>query len=694
VTTKVRPRERRRAPILGGTSALAALAFWLGADVASAEDTPPHEVSALEPAPDDEEELTFEATAEVNAPEQEPTKRTLEKEQLTTTPGARGDALRAIEVLPGVSRTQFGTNPGPPLLRGSPGTESAVLIDGSAVPLLYHFGGLTSVVNSHLIESVTLYPGNYSARYGRVAGGVVDVRIRDPRVDAPHALLELSLIDSSAVVEMPLGKSTGLALGARRSNVEPFLDALITDDSATVIAAPVYWDYQAVLQHRLDVDHELRLVAYASHDAFELAFGEAMAEDPALRGGFGSKTTFHRFQLECDSRPSDDIRQTLMIGTGPHWGTGSLGPVDYDYTSWESTARADWSLLLTPWLSLGTGLDAALVDVTYEYGGPPPPPDDGIPAPGALAAQGGVEVEGTLEALRSGVYVEALVRPLERWLLVPGVRVDYVSDSDAVTVDPRLSSRLGLTEDTTFKAGVGAYSQPPQYWEVMGFGNPALDPFRAIHASVGAEQFLRQGVRADLDLFYKRWMDRVVGTPGGAPPRFVNGGTGDAYGLEFQLDVELEDRTRGILAYTLSRSVRRDAPDQPERLFDDDQTHNLSIAQNVDLGSGWLVGGRFRYVTGSPYSEVVGAVYDAPSDTYRPLYGEVNGARNPAFHQLDLRVEKLWDTGPMELTAYLEVMNVYNQQNQEALRYSFDYQESTSVSGLPFFPNLGVRGAL
>jgi hypothetical protein len=48
----------------------------------------------------------------------------------------------------------------------------------------------------------------------------------------------------------------------------------------------------------------------------------------------------------------------------------------------------------------------------------------------------------------------------------------------------------------------------------------------------------------------------------------------------------------------------------------------------------------------------------------------------------------------MELTAYLEVMNVYNQQNQEALRYSFDYQESTSVSGLPFFPNLGVRGAL
>ena len=88
------------------------------------------------------------------------------------------------------------------------------------------------------------------------------------------------------------------------------------------------------------------------------------------------------------------------------------------------------------------------------------------------------------------------------------------------------------------------------------------------------------------------------------------------------------------------------------------------------------------------------AVYDASSDTYRPLYGALNGERHPAFHQLDLRVEKLWKIGPVDLTTYLEVMNVYSAKNEERVRYSFDYRRSAPVSGLPFFPNLGVRGEL
>ena len=119
-----------------------------------------------------------------------------------------------------------------------------------------------------------------------------------------------------------------------------------------------------------------------------------------------------------------------------------------------------------------------------------------------------------------------------------------------------------------------------------------------------------------------------------------------------------------------------------------------SFTASLDLGRGWLAGARFRYVTGDPYSAVQRAIYDASTDTYRPLYGDVNGARNPAFHQLDLRLEKLWHAGPVAITAYLEVMNVYNAKNQERRRYSYDYSQSASVRGLPLFPNQGVRGEL
>jgi hypothetical protein len=678
---KSKPRHRCTCALLAG--------LWSTPVFAQAPN-PPDSVPA-----DESEEPTYEGVAEVDAPPREATKRELPKEELTTVPGTRGDALRAIEIMPGVGRTQFATSAGPPLLRGATSNESLVLVDGAATPLLYHFGGLTSFFNSHLLESVTLYPGNYSARYGRAAGGVVEARIRDPKSDRFHLMLELSAIDSFAVTEGPLAPDTSIALAARRSNVDLFIDALIDDDSTAVVAAPVYWDYQAILAHRFDDRNGLRVIVYGAYDAFELEFGEAAGGDPALAGEFGGSIGVHRLQAELESRFSDRVTQSLMLSAGPSPGTGNFGDVRYEFLTWELDARADWGVVVAPFLRLDAGLDLRGLSAEFEYRGPMPGPEEGTPSQGSVASESETIAKSHLRGLRPAVYVEASVRPIESLLLVPGVRADYYGDAGDYSVDPRLGGRLELGPTTTLKGGVGYYSQPPQYWEAMAaFGNPALEHFRTLQTSAGFEQTFGQSVRVDVDGFYKRWEDRVVATPGGAPPRYVNGGTGEAYGTEFLFEVRASDRCHTYAAYTLSRSTRKDAPEGPARLFDRDQTHNLSLTMSYDFGAGFSAGARFRYVTGNPYSAVRASVYDASSDTYRPLYAGVNGERNDAFHQLDLRVEKLWRAGPVDLSAYLEVMNAYNAKNQEGRRYSFDYSESASVAGMPFFPNIGLRGAL
>jgi hypothetical protein len=645
-------------------------------------------------APAEDEEPEFEGVAEIEAPPTEPTKRVLNEHQLTTLPGTRGDAVRAVEVLPGVGRTQFGTNPGAPPLRGSASNESAVFFDGAPAPLLYHFGGVTSVFNSHLLESVTLYPGNYSARYGRLAGGVIEAKVRDPKADRGHFMLELSALDSFALAEGPLGKSTAVAVAARRSNVDLFIDSLIDDDSTAVLAAPTYYDYQAIVSHRFNSAHQLRAMAYGSSDSFKLFVGKA-GEDPALHGQVGTTTAFHRLQLALKSKLSDQVEQRLLISGAGEPGHGQLGNVAFDYKSANASARAEWSIFVAPWLRVDTGLDAQLLYARYHFRGPSPAPAEGLPSQGALAGETPQELNSSLKAARPAAFVEASLQPARALLLIPSVRADYYSDARKWTVDPRLSARLQAGEATTFKAGAGSYSQPPEYWEVIKeFGNPRLRPYHTLQSSLGVEQRLLEKLRVDLDGFYKRWQDRVVGTPGGAPPVYLNAGSGKAYGFELLVDLQLTQKTRMLAAYTLSRSLRRDGDAARSRLFDHDQTHNLSLTGSVDLGRGWQAGARFRYVSGDPYSVVQAAVYDATSDTYRPLYGRVNGARNPAFHQLDLRLEKLWHLGPVKLTAYLEVMNVYNAKNQERRRYSFDYAQSASVNGLPFFPNLGIRGEL
>ena len=124
----------------------------------------------LDGVPDPE---AFAATARVDAPPREVTRRTLGREEMTRIAGTRGDPLRAIELLPGVSRPAGGG--GLPILRGANADDSQVFVEGATVPALYHLGGLTSIVHSRVLESVDLFPSNFSVRYGRKTGGVVEV---------------------------------------------------------------------------------------------------------------------------------------------------------------------------------------------------------------------------------------------------------------------------------------------------------------------------------------------------------------------------------------------------------------------------------------------------------------------------------------------------------------------------------------
>src|SRR5512145_3355590 len=145
--------------------------------------TPPSDTAPTDDAISDE---SYSAVAQIAAPPREVTRHTVAREDLTKIPGTSGDALRAIEVMPGVARTSITS--GDPILRGAAWNESRSYIEGATVPYLYHFGGVKSAFNSRLLSRVDLYPGNYGTSFGRGTGGVVSAKIRDPMRDRFHAL--------------------------------------------------------------------------------------------------------------------------------------------------------------------------------------------------------------------------------------------------------------------------------------------------------------------------------------------------------------------------------------------------------------------------------------------------------------------------------------------------------------------------
>jgi TonB family protein len=643
----------------------------------------------------DAQRAAFSAKATVDAPPREIVRRHIEHEELLHMAGTRGDPLRTLELLPGVARPPQGA--GVLIVRGSAPGDSEVFLDGAPIYNLYHFGGLTSVANGQLLSGIDLYPGNFSARYGRKTGGVVETNFRDPKSDGVHGILDVNMIDASLLVEAPITDTLSIAIAGRRSYLDAWFKHVAQSSDLSVVSAPVYYDYQAILAWKPGKRDRVRLLGYGSYDELTLISAQASEQDPALRGRFGSVTSFHRGQLEWHHDWSTKVDSDVMVGAGPALLQQQMGAaLGFKIKGFDIITRAELHARLHERLRLNVGIDAHVLRTELGYRGPRAQQDEGNPAnSGPIAGREETTVDTTRSYVRPALYAELVAVASKKLELTAGVRADYFGEIKAYSVDPRFNARLAVTETTTLRAGVGRFSQPPDITETVGgYGNPKLDPIHALHVGLGAEQRIGAHASVSLDGFYKQLSDLIVN--GSAPGELENRGVGRIYGLEVMGKLQPSGRFSGYLSYTLSRSERDDRDGTGYRLFDYDQTHILTASGNVKLGKGWLLGTTFRLATGNPYTPIVSSLYNANLDVYEPEYGATNSARSKYFHRLDVRIEKRWAIGEKGagITAYLDVQNIYNRMNPEGSQYNFDYAHQKAVPGLPIIPSLGLRGEL
>lgn len=638
----------------------------------------------------------FGAVARIPPPPREVTRRTISKEQLTRIPGTRGDALRTVELMPGVARPPLGA--GVLIIRGSSPQDSYPLFEGLQIPLLYHFGGLTSFMNSQFIESIDFYPSNFSVRYGRRRGGVIEVSAADIPRDGFHGMVDLNLVDASMLAEAPISDDAELAIAFRRSYFDVLFGAALEGADISTVAAPVYYDYQAQAIWRPDVRDKLRLMAYGSSDRLQLLFEQPADLDAAVTGDFDLSTQFHRVHASWRRQLSDHVDQDIDLAVGYLDVTFALGSaINFGLTGTDVYQRAEWRARVTDSVRLIAGLDSVFFDGDLDYQGPPPGSGEGNADNNtgtSLSNRDEVSFKNNVFFAQPGIYLETNVT-IDSWRIVVGSRVDYYREIDKFSYDPRASFHLSLTDTTTLKGGLGVFSQPPQYLESSpDLGNPKLDPMRTIHSSIGVEQKIAEGFTVALDGFYKHLYDNIVGTEFGDAPFFINSGQGRIYGAEFLLRIEPRGRFFGFLSYTLERSERKDPDASSWRLFDFDQPHILTATFVYRLGRGWEAGATMRLVSGNPDTPIVGASENVIDDQFSPLFGKLNSSRSPTFHRLDLRVAKQWTFRHWKLSLYLDVQNVYNADNPEGYTYDYEYRKREPVRGLPILPILGIKGEM
>jgi TonB family protein len=649
------------------------------------------------PAPAAEDSLDIEVEGE--RPPREPTRRVIAAEEVTKIPGTNGDALRGVLNLPGIG--QPGAFEGVLIVRGSAPQDSQIFVDGMAVPEVYHFGGLSSVIPSEMLERIDFYPGNFGPEFGRASGGIVDVGVRSPKKEGYGGLLQFDLLDGRLLAEGALSDDTRVLIAGRRSWVDVWLGPVLEAGGSNVRTAPVYYDYQAMIEHDISRDTTLRLFAYGSDDRLALLVESPDPGDPANGGDVALQQNFWRVQARSETRFGDKTKWTTSLAAGHQSQHFSVGNLAFDLAIYSLDLRTDLRSQILDEVTLVGGLDVQTGDFDVSSLLPPVNFEDNA-NDGPLFGRPPVELSAKGQLFRPSAYAQAEITPLPGLKLMPGVRADYSHDTEDWTVDTRFGFRYDLYPSelrSTIKGGIGVYHKPPEPYEsIEPFGTPGIGSERALQYSLGFEQELSGPLEVSVEGFYKDLDQLAVAVPDAlgseSGQRYDNIGVGRAYGGELLLRYKPMGRFFGWVAYTLSRSERRDTPDGDWERFDYDQTHILTALGSYKLGRGWQIGARFRYITGTPYTPYVGGVVDYDAGSYAPVAGAENSARLPARHQLDLRVDKEWVFKSWKLATYLDVQNVYNRENTEDVGYNYDYSERDVVPGLPILPILGIRGEL
>ncbi|MBK9036018.1 MAG: TonB-dependent receptor [Myxococcales bacterium] len=636
------------------------------------------------------ETVELEDTAPVPPP---PGKQDIPRAQITRIPGARGDALTAVRSLPGVGNAVGGgSGPGLVVIRGAAPEDSRITIDGIEIPVLYHFFGLQSVLPSEFIANIEFLPGGFGPEEGRSTGGIINVVTRAEAAPNTTGFAELSFINLAGFVQTPLSKKRGVTLtvAARRSLIDFILPAVV-GDSINFTTAPQYYDGQLRVDWRRGEGDRVSVLAMTSFDLLSLISKDFDPNEPEFAGGFDNETSFSKVIGQW-SKSSGPWTNRLVGAVGTSGFRIEIGDDRYIKAKrYNAEVRDDLSWAPKRSLKVRAGgeirVDPREIDVKF-----PQQPPEGQPPPSNFSTLPLVEQHLEFSNSVAGAYAAVDLRPDRKTTISGGLRLDYYDHLSATTVSPRLQLNRELDKQITVRAAGGLYTRNFEFAESVP---DYVEPERAWQVVGGVDVKLSPELTASTSLFYTDRFDLLTVDPLLArtmpAQSYVNTGTGRSYGIEYLLKAQMK-KFFGWIAYTYSRSDRVDMAGADRRLFDFDQTHNLIAVGSWKLGK-WEIGARWQYATGQPETPVIGSVYLADANAYIARYGPVNSARIEDYHAADVRIDRKWKWDSFELSAYLDVTNVYAHARVLGYSYNFDFSKREPITELPFLPALGVRGS-
>jgi hypothetical protein len=628
--------------------------------------------------------------------------RTLLASEIRRAPGGFQDPLRAIQESRSVeSRNDLGT-----LLsvRGGETDQILFLMDGFDVYNPYRMrivlGGGLSLANPDLIESVELYAGGFSARYGNRASGVIQMHTREGNRLSFRSRHTLSLIAASSAFEGPIagGRGSWIA-GFRRT----YYDLVLHPPKGEGTQYPYLQEAQGRCDYDVTPDQHITLRAAVSDEGMDMLFrGENPSSEDVQTDG--SSTTASG-SIEHVARISGKVRASTRVGIlGDRSRIHLLGTEKQElFANARTTERRlstshEWEISSPPHVTrIGAAWDHYVSQVRWHA--------DSVgealnPYPFSL------DTNGSLSYGAFWVEDVAALRP--EWFLSAGMRMEKAGGPFPVQASPRVALRGALPFGHRFLIGAGQFLQYPDGIESFSREAPLsiaslsrLGPERAALVSAGIQGGWKR-LHWDVETYQRETndlhvpLDRTTYTASASGQAF-------AHGLETELgfaSVPKADRDgawhEGLeirLAHAWTRSRFRGGIFDRWTPVAAERNHSFFAETRFPLSASVEFTCVLRLASGAPYTPLLSRVqlWDTAGDPYyRGIWGPAFSERTSPYGRVDARFDRDITIFRRRGSLFLEVMNLTNRKNTLSMDWDSELTERRPSRGLPIIPFIGL----
>jgi outer membrane receptor protein involved in Fe transport len=637
--------------------------------------------------------------------------QTLSREDIQSIPQLGEDIYRAVTRLPGIVSNDFSARF---TVRGSENDKILAMLDGQELYEPFHLkdinGGALSIIDVAAIGGIDLITGGFPVEYGDKLGGVFNIKSAEMREGQRRTSLGISFMNARIMSEGASadGKHQWLVSG-RRGYLDLVLGMMGEED-----VSPTYYDTYG--KYRVRLGDRNYLSAHVLHAGDKTRYDNIDENDEAETKYW---STYGWLRWQSFVRPELAAQTVLSAGrvSQSRDGTDLMGETGDIYSFVEEDRHLDFLSLKQDWqweagerhyVKWGGAVKRMQAD--YDY----------FNIIRHVTLDQNEQVQSRLDTSAAGprpngrelsFYTADRIRLADPLTLELGLRGDWQNYTDDATLSPRANLVFALGPQTVLRTAWGRFYQSQGIHELyVQDGDDEFYPAElAEHRVVGLEHRFENGVELRVDAYqknlshlrpiYQNLNNDIEVFPEVEFDRIrIDAATGVARGIEIFIKRDVGGKFSYWGSYGLaSTTIRQDGENRPARV---DQRHTLYLDTAWSPNRKWRLNAAWSFHTGVPYTRKTLVVTQKAGGGYffETPFAEYNGERYPAYHSLNMRINRLFTLKRGQLALFVEMTNSYNRDNVQAYWHNIRrqskgvyYLKRQTEHWFPLLPSIGAR---